>query len=134
MDKVTDSWFFSKEGIGGIKSGNIQEFETWLITKLGADDSQIMLTSKTVQEMFESFKKAKEENKPFRFNLRLEDRKALLIKTKTGDSEQLQIRFKGDYVENYNPNKINSAKQDYFEIYLDWKHLPEKFKKAILNN
>jgi len=132
MDKITNSWYFSKKGIGGIKSGAIKEFETWFITNFGADDAQIMLTAETVQKMWNSFKSAKENNKPFRFNLR-NDKKAFFIRTETGDAEQLQIRFKGDYIENYDMSKIESAKQDYFELYLRWKDIPLNIQEGIKN-
>ncbi len=132
MDKITNSWYFSDKGVGGKTSGNIKEIETWFINQFGVDDSQIMLKAETVKKMFDSFKKAKENNKPFRFNLRI-NKTSFWKRVITNGEEQLQIRFLGEYVENYDESKIESAGNNYFELYYNWKDIPEEIKKSILN-
>ncbi len=99
----------------------------------GADDSQIMLTANEVKEMFESFKSAFDNEKPFRFNLK-GDCKATFKRTITNNKERLQVRFMGDYINNFDPNKVKNCSKSYFEIYFNWDEIPEKIKKAILND
>jgi hypothetical protein len=124
------AWKYHKESNKGIVSGNIKEIENWWSNNV--DDTQIILTAKTVQEMFEHFKKAYDNNKPFRFNLR-GDKRITLKHVSTNFKEQLQIRTYAPHIEsNYNPNLINSASGNYFETYLSWNELPDKLKEFIL--
>lgn len=131
MEQINNAWWFSPIKVGGEQSGMIEEYET-LFTGIGVDDSQIMLTADTVQEIFNSFKIAFDNKKPFRFNLRL-NKKSSLKRTITNGAEQLQIRFIGDYVENYDVNKIKNSKDNYFELYYGWDKLPNKIKDSIIN-
>ena len=132
MEKINDDWLFSPIQISGKQSGDIEEFET-LLTFKGVDDSIIMLRADTVQEMFNSFKIAYDNKKPFRFNLKLNKKSSIKRTITKGTLEQLQIRFMGDYVENFDVNKINNSKDNYFELYYGWDKLPNKIKDSIIN-
>jgi hypothetical protein len=122
MWKWIESW-------GGIFRGKIlKENSGWFTDNV--DDTQIMLTESSVKEIFPLIEQAYKNNKPFRFNIRGN----LHATFKRLDGKQLVIRVSGILIsKDYDPEKISSAKENYFEIYLNWESLPDDLKEFMKN-
>jgi hypothetical protein len=115
------------ENWGGVFKGKIMKEKPGWFTD-NVDDTQIILNDQAVKELFPLFEQAYKLGKPFRFNIRGN----LRLTIKRLNSKQLVIRASGNSVsKDYSPDKINSAKDSYFEIYIDWKTLPSKLKEFM---